>query len=74
MFDVLIIGGVSSIGLCKIKNLQLKKTNFHSSKSSSQEAIFNNAYGFLQEHWAQICCHKALISYPHVTQIPTKKS
>jgi thioredoxin reductase len=63
MFDVLIIGGgVSGIscalvlGSAKIKILQIKGWRFHPSKSSSlQEAVFNNAYGFLQDHWAPIC-------------------
>jgi hypothetical protein len=40
---------------------------FTHQKSSSQEAIFNNAYGILPKHWARIYCHKALNSYPNST-------
>jgi thioredoxin reductase len=63
MFDVLIIGGgVSGIscalvlGSAKIKILQpIKRLAFSPIKNHHQEAVFNNAYGILQDHWAPIC-------------------
>jgi hypothetical protein len=81
MFDVLIIGGVSGIscalvlGSAKIKNFAAEKRLAFSPIKIiiTTGSCFNNAYGIPA---GAICWCKARTSqlYPHIAQIPKKKS